>query len=86
MKEIRSIEEIDLQAIKNNREYYNSPEDWKDQIIYFLIVNRFSDGNEDKRELFNENEDFDNIKKTDSVEEGQNWGSKWNGGSLKGVI
>jgi len=27
MKKIRSIEEIDLQAIKNNREYYNSPED-----------------------------------------------------------
>ena len=86
MKDLRSIEEIDLQAIKKNRNYFNSPEDWEDQIIYFLIVDRFSDGNEDQRELFNKSEDFDNIKQTDSVEEWQNWGSKWNGGNLKGVI
>lgn len=86
MKNLKSIEEIDLKKIKKNREYYPSPEDWEDQIIYFLIVDRFSDGNEDKRELFNKEQDFDNIKETDTVEEWNNWGSKWNGGNLKGVI
>ncbi len=86
MEDIKSIEEINLKEIKNNTKYFKSPADWEDQIIYFLIVDRFSDGKEDNRELFNPAEDFDSIKETDSIEEWHNWGEKWNGGNLQGVI
>src|SRR6056297_1218421 len=86
MKDIKSIEKINLKEIKNNTKYFKSPADWEDQIIYFLIVDRFSDGKEDNRELFNPAEDFDSIKETDSIEEWHNWGEKWNGGNLQGVI
>ena len=30
-----------------------SPEDWRDQTLYFLLPDRFSDGGEEKRPLFN---------------------------------
>jgi len=86
MKEIKSIEEINLKEIKNNKKYHRSPEDWEDQVIYFLIVDRFSDGEEDKRDLFDYSKDFDSIKEDDSVEEWLKWGEKWNGGNLQGVI
>ena len=29
-----------------------SPDDWADQVLYFLLPDRFSDGNEDGRPLF----------------------------------
>lgn len=86
MEEIKSIEEINLKEIKNKKNYHRSPEDWEDQVIYFLIVDRFSDGEEDKRDLFNYSQDFDSIKEDDSVEEWLKWGEKWNGGNLQGVI
>lgn len=31
--------------------YYPSPVDWRDEVIYFLLVDRFSDGQEDTRPL-----------------------------------
>src|SRR6056297_2023279 len=86
MKDIKSIEKINLKEIKNNTKYFKSPADWEDQIIYFLIVDRFSDGKEDNRELFNPAEDFDSIKENDSLDEWHKWGEKWNGGNLQGVI
>lgn len=30
-----------------------SPEDWRDQALYFLLPDRFSDGGEAERPLFN---------------------------------
>ena len=33
------------------RHYYMSPVDWRDEVLYFLLVDRFSDGREDKRKL-----------------------------------
>lgn len=31
--------------------YFQSPVDWRDQVLYFLLVDRFSDGREDTRPL-----------------------------------
>jgi glycosidase len=36
-------------------EVYPSPVDWRDQILYFLLPDRFSDGNEQGRPLFDRN-------------------------------
>eukprot|EP00727_Mastigamoeba_balamuthi_P001173 m51a1_g11052 putative alpha-amylase (731) ;mRNA; f:507407-510030 len=31
--------------------YHPSPEDWRDEVFYFALVDRFSDGNEERREV-----------------------------------
>src|SRR6516165_9383364 len=42
---MRSIAEIDFTAL-TRRQYTPSPGCWADQILYFLMLDRFSDGNE----------------------------------------
>ncbi|MDZ7672543.1 MAG: alpha-amylase family glycosyl hydrolase [Halanaerobiales bacterium] len=83
---MKSINEIDLKELKNNKDFSESPNNWEDQIIYFLIVDRFSDGKEDQRELYDPNTDFDSVVGTENEGSWQGWGDKWNGGNLKGVI
>ncbi|TPW09590.1 MAG: alpha amylase catalytic subunit [Halothiobacillaceae bacterium] len=41
----RSLEEIDW-AVYTRRAYTASPAAWEDQLLYFLMLDRFSDGNE----------------------------------------
>lgn len=42
----RSIREIDLASLAGNRSYYPSPASWQDEVLYFLFVDRYSDGRE----------------------------------------
>ena len=42
---MRSLAEIDF-ATLTGRQYTPSPDCWADQILYFLMLDRFSDGNE----------------------------------------
>jgi glycosidase len=45
MNDLRSIAEIDFGNL-TKRPYTPSPDCWADQILYFLMLDRFSDGNE----------------------------------------
>lgn len=38
-------------ALPRREPYYPSPADWRDEVIYFLLVDRFSDGQEARRGL-----------------------------------
>jgi glycosidase len=49
----KSLRELDLAALTANRSFFPSPEHWEDQVIYFLMVDRFSDG---KENLFRDNQ------------------------------
>jgi len=49
----KSLREIDLHALTTNRSFFPSPDHWEDQVIYFLMVDRFSDG---KENLFRDNQ------------------------------
>src|SRR5438105_927414 len=42
----KSLREIDVRALAASRRYFPSPEHWEDETIYFLMVDRFSDGRE----------------------------------------
>ncbi|MGV1100415.1 alpha-amylase family glycosyl hydrolase [Thiovibrio sp. JS02] len=42
----RSVQEIDFSSLTADRDYYPSPSAWEDQVLYFLLVDRFSDGRE----------------------------------------
>ncbi|TKJ37816.1 MAG: alpha-amylase [Planctomycetes bacterium B3_Pla] len=71
--------------------YFPSPVDWRDQVLYFLLVDRFSDGREDTRPLL----DKQNLEAArPGVPDGQPWrwdkwaasgAQRWQGGTLKGV-
>src|SRR5438132_892110 len=48
----KSLREIDLAAL-TARPFFPSPVHWEDQVVYFLMVDRFSDGQEN---LFHAND------------------------------
>ncbi|MGM0421287.1 MAG: alpha-amylase family glycosyl hydrolase, partial [Bacillota bacterium] len=82
---MRSSREIKLEEITAEREYRKSPEAWEEQILYFLLVDRFARDSDEP--LYNPEEDYENALKTE--ESKQEWleaGDKWNGGSLQGII
>ncbi len=42
----KSLAEIDLGSLLTAKRFFPSPSAWEDQVLYFLLVDRFSDGNE----------------------------------------
>src|SRR5262249_27494636 len=44
----RSLSELDLKALVATRQYFPSPGHWEDEVIYFLMLDRFSDGKENR--------------------------------------
>jgi glycosidase len=64
--------------------------DWRDQILYFLLIDRFSDGHEEDRPLL----DRRNLGAARQLPNGQTWrwdrwaesgANRWQGGTLRGV-
>jgi glycosidase len=101
MSEFMSLYANDIQNIiknKSNRKYHPSPLRWEDQILYFLMLDRFSDGKEIN---FKDNKNTtiksgttplyktsDNGNAIKTHEEDKKWnesGTKWNGGTIKGL-
>jgi len=73
-------------SLPRRQQYYASPVDWRDEILYFLLVDRFSDGREQTRPLL----DRQNLGSARS----QSWrwdqwadsgANRWQGGTLQGV-
>ena len=82
---MKSISDINLQKLINKREYYPSPESWAEQILYFLMVDRFA--SKDEYPLYDPEKDYENAVQTKADrEEWDKSGEKWNGGNLKGLI
>ena len=48
-----SLRELDLRSLTANRTFFPSPAHWEDEVIYFLMVDRFSDG---KENLYRDNQ------------------------------
>ena len=88
------IADIDITGIVSQTDYTPSPTAWEDQVFYFLLVDRFSDGKEigyrgNNGEIVNGNgtplfsqEHAGNISHEQWVANGQGW----KGGNLKGLI
>jgi glycosidase len=93
----RSLAELDFDAL-TDRDFYPSPAAWEDEVLYFLMLDRFSDDNENDY-IDNEgnrvttgstppyqNEDGGNATRTGA--DRQQWiraGSGFVGGTLKGL-
>jgi len=77
-------------TLPRRQEYHPSPVDWRDEVLYFLLVDRFSDGRERDRNLL----DRSKLPAARPDIRGMPWSwqlwaesgsSRWQGGSLKGV-
>jgi len=94
--EIR-LSEIDFTAL-TNRDFFPSPVTWEDEVLYFLMLDRFSDDNEN---LYKDNDgklkttgttppfqDGDYGNAVQSEADAKNWrdaGARFVGGTLKGL-
>lgn len=92
-----SLSEIDFNALCGKR-FFPSPEAWEDQVFYFLLLDRFSDGNE-KGCLGNDGKPVstgsaaafqpaDSGNAISSEKQAAEWreaGAKWVGGNLQGL-
>ena len=98
MKKLKSLKDIDLKALSSGKKYHPSPDAWEDQVMYFLLADRFSDGKEKnyydlnknivekgEHDLYDPEKDFEEAVKN-GREEWESWADKWNGGNLKGII
>lgn len=78
-----SVRSIDL---PHREEYFGSPEDWRDEVLYFLLPDRFSDAGESVRPLLNR----DDLPGARPAGFGFNhWaqggGERWQGGTIAGI-
>lgn len=75
-----NLSEVNLKPRGN---VHPSPNDWRDQILYFMLPDRFSDGEESKRPLFDRHhpEDWKTLDKAAWMKAG----TKFSGGTLKGI-
>ena len=81
---MKSIKDFDLNQITKDKEYFPSPREWEDQTLYFLMVDRFSNGQE--QNLYDPEKDYENaLQSEDKKKEQLEAGDKWNGGTLQGI-
>ncbi|MCC6366591.1 MAG: alpha-amylase [Bryobacterales bacterium] len=94
----KSLREINLTALVSGRSYFPSPDRWEDEVIYFLMVDRFSDG---KENLYRDNQgnlassgstppfaSADNGNAVTTAADAAAWrdaGTVFTGGTLKGI-
>jgi len=77
--------------LPRRKHYYSSPGDWRDEVLYFLLVDRFSDGKEDSRQLLNRSM---LLEARPGGPGGEPWrwdrwaesgAHRWQGGTIKGL-
>ena len=93
----KSLTELDFDGL-TGRDYFPSPRRWSDQVLYFLMLDRFSDG---KEKGYRGNDGAlvtagqtkpytaaDNANAVGSQADAERWreaGASWNGGTLNGL-
>ena len=86
---LESVHTLLDRARREGIRYFPSPIDWRDEVLYFLLPDRFSDGNEASRPLLTR----DNILALRRATSRPDWnwkqwadsGKRWQGGTIKGI-
>lgn len=102
-KKILSVADVDLEAIVAERTgqggYAPSPEAWEDETLYFLLLDRFSDGNEsgvlgsdgdtvcagDRPRFVDQKHAGNAVKSERSAKKWREAGNTFTGGNLRGL-
>ena len=83
---MKSVNDINIEQRVNGRSYFPSPLAWEDEVMYFLLVDRFADSRAEKRPLYNPDHDYGNIFKSNKdLEAWHEAADRWNGGNLNGL-
>lgn len=82
MRSEKSLQDITLHIPKT---CHPSPIDWRDEIFYMLITDRFSDGREKERPLYDEKKHFGNAIGSDGGKKWREEGLRWQGGTFNGI-
>ena len=92
-----SIDEIQWAHLLKQNHYHPSPRDWSDQVIYFLLADRFSDGKENgykdiagnavpgQTQLFSPADAGSAVATPADTRAWQAAGGRWMGGKLTGI-
>ena len=84
----KAIREV---ILPRRQPFFPSPIAWQDEVLYFMLVDRFSDGKESSRKLLDRSKltdarpDLPNHDKFRFDRWAQSGGERWQGGTLKGV-
>ncbi|MBP9781941.1 alpha-amylase, partial [Candidatus Woesebacteria bacterium] len=84
MPALKSIQDIDWN-VTLDRQFTPSPQSWSDQVMYFLLVDRFSDGNEKPELVFTTDKAGLAIRTENDAERWRAVGYSFCGGTLKGA-
>src|SRR5205809_4836471 len=77
---------VRLAALPRRTSFFPSPTDWRDEVIYFLLPDRFSDGGESDRPLVNPKEPGANRPAGFGWDDwAASGGGRFQGGTLKGI-
>ncbi len=72
--------------LPRRQNYFPSPSDWRDEVLYFLLVDRFSDGEEASRPLLNRQDPAATRPKSwQWISWAHSGAHRWQGGNLVGV-
>jgi glycosidase len=94
----RSVAELDFTELTRGKTFHPSPTAWEDQVLYFLMLDRFSDGKErafrgnDGKIVksgttppFTEADRGNAVRTDDDAAQWREAGTRWCGGTLKGL-
>ncbi|HEX9063028.1 MAG TPA: alpha-amylase family glycosyl hydrolase [Clostridia bacterium] len=94
----KQLSDINFEKLCEGRKYYESPSKWNEQVLYFLLPDRFSDGKEQNYRDADGNlvtsgttplyTPSDNGNAVRNEQDAKNWrdsGEKWVGGTINGI-
>jgi glycosidase len=76
-------------SLPRRQHFYASPADWRNEVLYFLLPDRFSDGQEANRQPLPLDAEKRAALRTDKWQWNkwtESGGDRWQGGTLKGII
>ncbi len=94
---IQTLSEVNIHDVTTGKEYFPSPPAWEDQVIYFLLPDRFSNGEErDYRDIdgspvatgkipLYQKDDRNTATTEDEKRLWREAGARWIGGNIKGI-
>ncbi len=96
----QQLSDINFEQVCGGRKFHESPHAWEDQVLYFFLPDRFSDGKEQNYKdidgnpvnggltpMYNRATDYENaIHPPLDPARWRNAGGTWVGGNIKGVI
>ena len=96
--ELQQISDVDFDALTAGRAFFPSPAAWEDEVLYFLMLDRFSDGNEQgyrdndgrvvttgSTPLFRAEDAGNAVRRDADAAAWRQAGARWVGGTLRGL-